>query len=223
MPREKQAENTMGGPIGGLWGKTPASRQRRQEIVRATKAVFLEDGYRLASMERLAAVAGTTKRTLYDHFGSKEGLFTACIEHGCELFVGKLPRAEDLPADITKAVSSFIEQMASLISGPDGVRFQRVVIAEAERHPEFGQLLNEAAFVAAEHVLRKYLERQVTRGKLKPHDIAAWAQTLVGLATNLAHTQALLGMPAGHDTHGARARRQIVAMYVRAHGPEGAD
>src|SRR4051794_30058354 len=81
MSREKRAEK----PAGGLWGKTPASRQRRQEILIAAKDVFLEDGYQVASMERLAEVAGTTKRTLYDHFGSKEGLFTASIEYGCEL------------------------------------------------------------------------------------------------------------------------------------------
>jgi TetR/AcrR family transcriptional repressor of mexJK operon len=210
-------------PTVGLWGKTPASQQRRQEIIAVAKTVFFEDGYQLASMQRLASAAGTTKRTLYDHFGSKKALFAATIEYGCQLFVGKLPRAEELPADTAKAISTYVESMASLISAPDVIRFQRMVIAEAERHPAFGQIVNDAAFVAAEHVLRDYLKRQVERGKLKPHDITTWARTLVGLATNLEHTQALLAVQAGRSTHAGRARNQIVAMYVQAHRADGAD
>ncbi|QSQ21392.1 TetR/AcrR family transcriptional regulator [Pyxidicoccus parkwayensis] len=218
MSREKRAEK----PAGGLWGKTPASRQRRQEILIAAKDVFLEDGYQVASMERLAEAAGTTKRTLYDHFGNKEGLFAASIEYGSELFVGRLPRVEDLSADTAEAIPYFIDRMAAVMNAPDAIRFQRLVIAEAERHPEFGRILNEAAFVAAEHVLRDYLKRQVEAGRLKAHDVAAWAKTLVSLTKNHEHTQALLGLPAGRDTHAEHARNQLIGLYVDAHRRDGA-
>jgi hypothetical protein len=60
---------------GPLWGRTPASQQRRRDILVAGKKVFFECGYPLASVDRIAEVAGTTKRTVYDHFGSKEALF----------------------------------------------------------------------------------------------------------------------------------------------------
>ena len=56
----------------GVRGKTAASQQRRQDIVGAAKTVFFEQGYQLASMDRIAAAAHTTKRTLYDHFGDKD-------------------------------------------------------------------------------------------------------------------------------------------------------
>jgi TetR/AcrR family transcriptional repressor of mexJK operon len=100
MPGEKEAEK----PVGGLWGKTPASLRRRQEMIEAAKGVFYEDGYQLASMDRIASVAGTTKRTLYDHFGNKEALFTASIEYGCRSFLDGLPRAKDLPEDPVEAL-----------------------------------------------------------------------------------------------------------------------
>ncbi|MCK1323580.1 TetR/AcrR family transcriptional regulator [Bradyrhizobium sp. 156] len=204
-------------PAGGIWGKTAASQQRRQEILRAAKSVFFADGYQLASMDRLAAVAGTTKRTLYDHYGSKEALFAATIEFSCELFVNKLPQSEDLSADTVEAVSFFVETMASLVNAPEAVRFQRTVIAEAERHPAFAQILNDAAFVAADRLLQQYLDLQVSRGVLKPHDTAVWAQALVGLATNLDHMQMLLGAPDNQARHGATARKQIIAMYGQAY------
>jgi AcrR family transcriptional regulator len=64
---------------GPLWGRTPASQQRRRDILLAGKKIFFENGYQLASVDRIAEVAGTTKRTVYDHFGSKEALFAEVI------------------------------------------------------------------------------------------------------------------------------------------------
>jgi len=94
-------------------------------------------------------------------------------------------------------------------------------IAEADRHPEFAKILHENAFAGAERALEAYLVRQIEGGKLKPHDTAAWAHALVGLATNLELVQALLGVPSGRDSHGDRARKQLVVMYVRAHALDG--
>lgn len=202
----------------GLWGKTPASRQRRQEIIAAAKAVFFEDGYQLASMDRIASVAGTTKRTLYDHFGNKDALFAATTEYACQLFVEKLPRSEDLPSDIAVALSFFIKRMSALINTPDTVRFLRMVIAEAERHPTFGRILTEMAFGAAEHVLQNYLEHQIKGGKLRPHAVAPWTRIFIGFATNFEHLQTLLGVGhSGSKGPGENARAQIITMYVHAH------
>lgn len=215
---------------GGLWGKTAASQQRRRDILQAAKAVFLEDGYQLASMERVAEVAKTTKRTLYDHFGSKEALWSATIAHCCEMFLAKLPSVDELPDEPRAAIAQFIERMAAVLREPSAIRLQRIVIAEAERNPAFSQQLHEAAFGATEGVLRRYLERQVARGALAAHDVGAWTRMLVGLATDLGHTRALLGVanvrdsdesprprakrPADRD---ARVRDEVIAMYVDAH------
>ncbi len=117
--------------------------------------------------------------------------------------MGKLSKAEDLPASTVEVVSSFVETMASLTTAPLAVRFQRTVIAEIERHPAFAQVLNDTAFVASEYLLQHYLDLQVSRGALKPHGTAAWARVLVSLATNLDHIQTLLDVAASQAARGA--------------------
>src|ERR1700759_2980610 len=82
---------------GPLWGRTPASQQRRRDILLAGKKVFFKEGYQLASIDRIAEVAGTTKRTVYDHFGSKDVLFAEVMAFAGNQFVALLPRADDLP------------------------------------------------------------------------------------------------------------------------------
>ena len=49
--------------------------KKRAIILEGAIDVFIEMGYELASMDKIAEVAGVSKRTVYNHFGSKENLF----------------------------------------------------------------------------------------------------------------------------------------------------
>ena len=51
----------------------PISKKGAQ-VLKGALQVFLERGYVGASMDRIAAVAGVSKATVYSHFRDKEGL-----------------------------------------------------------------------------------------------------------------------------------------------------
>ena len=156
---------------GPLWGHTAASQQRRRDILMAGKKVFFEHGYALTSIDRIAAVAGTTKRTVYDHFGSKDALFAEVIAFGSAQFVELLlPTADALPTPLADGLKTFIVQLTELVTRPDIVRFQRLIIAEAERHPQFGQVLYETAMLGAEQVLADYLRARIADGQAPAQD-----------------------------------------------------
>jgi TetR/AcrR family transcriptional regulator of autoinduction and epiphytic fitness len=53
--------------------------QKRQTILDGATRVFIEKGYEVASMDAIAEVAGVSKRTIYNHFPSKELLFQAIV------------------------------------------------------------------------------------------------------------------------------------------------
>ncbi len=52
--------------------------EREAQILEVATRAFGEGGYERTSMTEVAAEVGVTKPILYDHFGSKEGLFLAC-------------------------------------------------------------------------------------------------------------------------------------------------
>lgn len=54
--------------------------QRRDQLVGVGRAAFAERGLEGISMEEIAARAGVTKPVVYEHFGSKEGLYRAVVE-----------------------------------------------------------------------------------------------------------------------------------------------
>ena len=62
----------------GLWRQVPRA-EREEQMLAAATTLFTERGYANVSMEAIAAQTGITKPLLYSYFGSKEGLYAACI------------------------------------------------------------------------------------------------------------------------------------------------
>lgn len=60
--------------------KTRDKSKKRATILDGAIDVFISMGYELASMDKIAETAGVSKRTVYNHFGSKENLFQAVVD-----------------------------------------------------------------------------------------------------------------------------------------------
>lgn len=56
------------------------THEKRQAILEGAVKVFIENGYDVSSMDKIAEVAGVSKRTVYNHFQSKESLFQAVVD-----------------------------------------------------------------------------------------------------------------------------------------------
>jgi TetR/AcrR family transcriptional repressor of mexJK operon len=92
-------------------------------------------------MDQIAAVAGVSKQTVYQHFRDKETLFheliTATVLQGADrvaeepVLPGERPPAEELRA--------FARLLLHGVMQPQVLRLRRVVIAEATRFPGLGR------------------------------------------------------------------------------------
>jgi len=54
--------------------------RKRESIVQAAIAEFRANGFEVTSMDKIAALAGVSKRTVYNHFPSKEELFSEILQ-----------------------------------------------------------------------------------------------------------------------------------------------
>ena len=52
---------------------------REREILDAAERIFGERGYQGTSMDEIAAAVGVSKPLVYQYYGSKDGLFRACL------------------------------------------------------------------------------------------------------------------------------------------------
>ncbi|MCH7548033.1 MAG: TetR/AcrR family transcriptional regulator [Candidatus Krumholzibacteriota bacterium] len=54
---------------------------QRDEVLEAATQVFWERGYQATSIGDLVEGTGLHRRSMYEEFGDKEGLFAACLDH----------------------------------------------------------------------------------------------------------------------------------------------
>lgn len=66
--------------------------ERQDEIVRVASVAFGTDGYAATGIAGIARAAGISKPLVYSYFGSKEGLYTACLDAAGELLAAEVER-----------------------------------------------------------------------------------------------------------------------------------
>ncbi|ULN44887.1 TetR/AcrR family transcriptional regulator [Mycolicibacterium goodii] len=82
-------------------GRRGRSIEKRRAMLRAARELFVKEGYELASVDAIAARANVSKRTVYDHFGDKETVFTAVLEELGEKLTATIQNALDREARAT--------------------------------------------------------------------------------------------------------------------------
>ncbi|MFI6944186.1 TetR/AcrR family transcriptional regulator [Streptomyces sp. NPDC050418] len=114
--------------------------EKRQAILEGARAVFGRDGYTRASIDAIAAEAGVSSRTLYNHFGDKEGLFRAVLMDSSvavttaqqELLARHFHKFRDPAVDLYDMV---IDWVGGAETHPEHFALVRQIIAEANRLP----------------------------------------------------------------------------------------
>jgi len=132
----------------------------RRHILVVAKDVFLEAGYERASMDTVAARAGTSKRSLYAHFESKDKLFDAVLDLIRELYLGKLKTPDAYAEHPAEAVVLFCGRFLQLMTWESQVRICRLSIAEAERLPGSASAYFDAMFATTYDRLASYLSER---------------------------------------------------------------
>src|SRR3954449_7709264 len=82
------------------------AEQRREQLLDATKAIVLEDGFHAVSIEAVARAAGITRPIVYGHFDDLGGLLEALVERESRRALSQLPETYD---DLLAALGAYLE------------------------------------------------------------------------------------------------------------------
>ncbi|MDT4913406.1 MAG: hypothetical protein QOC66_2534 [Pseudonocardiales bacterium] len=85
--------------------------EREEQMVAVAIAEFAANGYAGASMVEIARRAGISKPLIYQYFGSKDGLFLACLH---SVSGGLLDRLQDAELDVDDTVTSRIYPLRAI-------------------------------------------------------------------------------------------------------------
>lgn len=170
-------------------------------------------------------MAAVSKQTLYRSFGDKEGVFTALVHRECDRVADPFtPLVAQLEAAASgeEAVRLLAEQFTASILSRRVQQLRRLVIAEATRFPELGQLYWDRGFLRVLSSVAHCLSVLGGRGLLRVADPEAAAQHLAGMLLWIPGNQQMFVPGSLTEDQVRRSVATAAAAFVCAYAPAAA-
>lgn len=165
--------------------------KRRQEIVELVAPLFLERGYDQVSIDEIVRRIGGSKRTLYERFGGKAGLFEMVIKAYCakvhrDMFAG-IEQHEDIEKQLVIIGTHFL----NMILHPSILEQHRLMVSMGRNFPSVAQMFFQAGPQRAYDLIANWIEKQQNAGKIVRGNAAVMAELFLDMLTGK-HQLALL-------------------------------
>lgn len=197
----------------------PATPQRltdrkRAAIVAAAIDEFLASGFDATSMDRIAARASVSKRTVYNHFPSKEALFASIL---CQLWDASA--TADAPGyragePLRTQLVELLMRKLRLLSDEAFFKLARVAIAAGIHSPERARDM-VARIGEREEDLTVWVRAAAADGRLKTSDPAFASQQLHGIVKAFAFwPQVAMGQPPLDDAQQRQVAESSADLFL---------
>lgn len=201
----------------------PRSVRKRRVILDAATQVFVSEGFAGSSMDAIAAAAGVSKPTVYNHFADKEQLFAQVvrdmIEGITEPFYDQLLSLSE-SRDLNASLAETGLLLLAAVMQPPNLQLRRLVIGESGRFPELGRAYEEQGPGRAVSALTGAFAQLADRGALTAEEPALAAAHFNWLVVSIPLNHAMLS---GSDRPPGRARLRRYAdgatrVFLAAYG-----
>jgi AcrR family transcriptional regulator len=189
---------------------------RKETILMAAGQVFLEHGFDRATTLEIATRAKTSKRELYELFGTKRDLLAALIRTISRRMQTPLdlaaPKTRNAFFDILEGFGAkFLEELLH----PTRVGLYRLAIAEAQKSSAMARELDTNGRAPVIEAVRKLFHYGAERGYIEPTDISLMIRVFFGALVGDLQTQLLLGLATQPTAHAIRERAAVAVSVIR--------
>lgn len=212
-------------------GRARAERTaaKRAAIIDGATACFLRGGYAGTSVDEIADRAGVSKQTVYEHFGSKERLFTeivtGTIDEVGQPFFDRLHALEatETSEHLEAFLRALARELAAVVKEPRLLDLRRLVIAEVTRFPRLGRAFAERGPGRTVDALAARFERLDRDGVLRVADPHLAAEQFNWLVLSIPINRAMFDPSARFtqaelDHYADEAVNVFLAAYPRRPG-----
>jgi AcrR family transcriptional regulator len=157
----------------GLVEEHDAPRRTRRGEVRDAQLraraseLFLERGYDGVSVDDIVREVGGSKTNVYSFYGGKDGLFLAVMDTILEELIAPLKQLKLGGLSLEAGLRKFAKALLAVLLEERHLAFQRLVIAEALRHPQLGLTWYRNGPVLTRSVLKSFLVEHRALGHVR--------------------------------------------------------
>jgi AcrR family transcriptional regulator len=195
---------------------------KRVSILEAATYVFCREGYAGANIDMIAAEAGVSRQTIYNHHGDKEKLFVAVVraltERANAGIFATLATFPDHPGALDAELIDFAVRLnRNCICNSDGKYLRKLIQAEGQRYPELFATWREDGPGKTWAALAARFARLAHAGYLDVEDPDVAARQFLALIDADLKVSMLLG-DQPDETTVRQAATNAVRTFLRAYG-----
>jgi AcrR family transcriptional regulator len=166
---------------------------RTAALLDAATRVFLREGFGSASIDKVAAEAGVSTRTIYERFKNKADLMGAVISRLVDRMSTVLTTAELDRLAPRAALDLIAQTIVSRASDPDSAALFRILAGEAHRFPELAAKMRENDKRCVSNVVADYFRGRIGSGELRLSDPERAATLFLQMICSELHDSLLFG------------------------------
>lgn len=195
------------------------TESRRQAIVEAAAAVFIERGFEATSMAEIASRAGGSKATLYSYFPSKEELFLMVMkflaEERMQQAFARLVPSDDLVGGLQAFGENFLLNVLS----PELAALRGIVLGEGRRSG-MGRLFYDNGPARGWQMVADFLAGEMAAGRLRQARPWTAAMHLIGLLEAEYQEQIIVGITELPPVEQIRASvAEAITVFLAGYAP----
>lgn len=195
---------------------------KRQSMIEAAASVFCREGFAGSNIDLIAAEAGVSRQTVYNHHRDKESLLVAVVREITERCNARafsvLATFPDHPEDLEADLVAFAMRLnGSCLCDKDGRFLRRLLQNEGERYPQLFAGWRENGPARVSSALAARFARLALAGWLEIDDPDAAARQFMALTSADLQMPLTLGERLSEDEL-RQAATVAVRMFLRAYG-----
>lgn len=197
----------------------PKDLDKRDAILEAAKALFIEQGYAGTSMNRIATAAGVSKLTLYSHYSHKDDLFQQCVVSKCQEHTPDAIYDPASSAPLRDRLLAIGSGFVALVMSDEAIKFYRMMCAEARQTGKLGKLFYTAG---PQHTLDQFellLAAAQRNGELRLRDRRRAANHFFALLQGDHHMRTIMGEPRPSVRELRAHVADVVNLFLSAYAP----
>ncbi len=194
------------------------SARKKAAIIQAAIELFQVNGFQGTSMDTVAAKAEVSKRTVYNHFPSKQDLFETIAQSVWQTANQATSVDFNQHVGVSEQLIALAMKELAVVSEGNFMRLSRVLMAEFIHNPAMAQSILER-FDSEESSLTIWMQQAGKQGALNVSDAAqAGAQFHSLIKAQAFWPQIMLGKDAIPAQDHAAFAQQVCIMFLAVYG-----
>ncbi len=199
----------------------PPLECKRKQIIDAAIAEFQKRGFEGANMDRIAACAEVSKRTVYNHFESKEALFRSIADRARDQVLAAIQVSYEPDKPLRSQLLELGRAEGRLLRSEDFMDMMRMGTSELLRDPDLARRLNLPS--VHEGIFGSFFRAATESGALSTDDPDRVAKQFLGMIKTQAFWPAIFSGALVSAKEVDRIVEASVDTIVSAYGTEDKD